>query len=157
MLRQLTLVLLGLVLMAPAVLAQETVSKGQQHGWPFGVPRAEGPMARMDKRDLYNLGVLGAKAWDADRPEPQPRTTGGQRRFQSSGRPAKDTGPERLLIRALYPDGPAMRAGLKLGDVLVGVDRRSFKGGCFEPLTKALHPSRVQQGQAGSRPDGRSR
>ncbi|PIE23100.1 MAG: hypothetical protein CSA62_08645 [Planctomycetota bacterium] len=145
-LRALVWVLLPL-LGGATLLAQDTVSKGGQHGWPFGVSRGEGPMASLDKRDLYNLGVLGAKAWDANRPEPEPRRTGGQRRFRAAPRPEKDVGPERLLIRALYPDGPAMRAGLKLGDVLVGLGRRRFKGGCFAPLSKALLRAESRKGK----------
>jgi hypothetical protein len=132
---------------ASGLRAQDTRSTPRQGSWPFGVPRTEGPMARMDKRDLYNLGVLGAKGWDADRPEPKPRTTGGQRRFQSAGRPAKDLGPKRLLIRALYPDGPAQRGGLQLGDIVVGVNRKRFGDGCFEPLTKALITAESKKGK----------
>lgn len=91
----------------------------------------------MEKKDLWNLGLLGVKAWDADREEPGPRQ-GGTRRIQSSGERGPDVGPERLLVKALHPKGPARAAGLALGDVIVGVNGKPFRDGSLDPLADAL-------------------
>ncbi len=115
----------------------QTRSKAPERTWPFGKAAQKGPTGRFAKRDLFNLGILGAKAWDADRKEPGPRG-GGQRRFASSARPAKDEGPKRLVIRALFPGGPAERSGLRLGDIVIGVGRKPFAKGSLTPLAKAL-------------------
>ncbi len=124
----------ALVLRFVAMLAFAAPTLGQ--AWPFGV-EGTGPTAR--GRDLFNLGVLGAKAWDADREEPSEEVAGGRRSVQSSGRPATDEGPARLRIEVLYPGGPAAAAGLEVGDVVVGVGSKSFeKDGSFEPLADAL-------------------
>ena len=103
-------------------------------GWPFGAARQ-----RFRKLDLYNLGLLGAKAADAATPKPDlnapPRT--GRRQVQMQ--PASnDDGPDRLRIDVLFPEGPAERAGVKEGDILVGVGSRRFSKGSLEPIAKAL-------------------
>lgn len=85
------------------------------------------------------MGLLGAKAWDADKPQPAPRGGSGRRRFKSSGRNNEDIGPKRLLIKAIFPGGPADKAGLLLGDIVVGVNQASFKRkGSFAVLATHL-------------------
>ncbi len=104
--------------------------------WPWG-PDGGGFRSR---KDLYNLGVLGAKAADADR-APPPAAGEGVRQVKMVADPSADRGPDRLRIDALFPDGPAAKAGLKLGDVIVGVGGKSFKDGkegSIAPLAKAL-------------------
>ncbi|MCB9914890.1 MAG: hypothetical protein H6828_07025 [Planctomycetes bacterium] len=114
---------LALVLAAPAA-AQD---------WPFGAgPDAQRGMTR----DLYNLGLLGAKATDGVKGEP--RAEGGMRRVESSGEPGPDVGPTELRIECVYPDGPAARAGLAVGDVLLGVGRAKFDDGSSGPLADEL-------------------
>lgn len=118
----------------------------QNDRWPFGPEPASGPS--MQKRDLYNLGVLGAKASDEIEGEPQPAGTG-RRQVQSTPQDsAQDVGPERLKIEILYPEGPATRAGLQLGDVLVGAGGKNFKKGSFEPLARALEKALATDGNA---------
>jgi hypothetical protein len=114
--------------------------------WPFGVDADAGLMAV--KRDLFNLGLIGAKAWDADRPEPSATRQSGRQEFSGGGDAGKDSGPRRLVIKAILGDGPAAKAGLKLGDVVVGVNRRSFANskGSFEPLAKALINAEAKSG-----------
>ena len=70
--------------------------------WPFG--KADARFAS-DGFDLWNLGVLGAKACDADNP-PKERTAGRQA-FRSGGDKSADDGPRRLRVDALFPAGPA--------------------------------------------------
>ncbi len=106
--------------------------------WPYGLPKDAGPM-QWRKPDLFNMGVLGAKAWDADRKEPDlSQQSGGRRRFNGSRPSGEDGGPKRLVIKALFPNGPAHRAGLELGDVVVGVGQTRFDTGYREPLALAL-------------------
>ena len=93
--------------------------------WPFGAD-GRGPAAR--GQDLYNLGLLGAKARDADR-EPAPAPVSGRQTSSSSSGAGGDEGPPRLQIELLFPDGPAAKAGLKVGDRIVGVGRSPFKEG----------------------------
>lgn len=125
-----------LLLVVPPLCAQTKADNDQ--GWPFGKSAGEGPMARMQRQDLYNLGLIGAKAWDADKELPGPRQAG-RRRFSNSKTGAQgDKGPKRLLIQALFPAGPAAKAGLRLGDVVVGVNRKKFKDGSLEPMAKAV-------------------
>ena len=109
--------------------------------WPFGGGSA--PTAR--GRDLWNLGILGAKAWDADVPEPAAMSSG---RRSGAAAPAggPDDGPARLRIELLFPDGPAAKAGLAVGDVLVGVGRKAFKEGSLAPLAEALVKAESKKG-----------
>lgn len=116
--------------------AANAQSDGPNSGpaWPFGG-------ASFDGLDLFNLGVIGAKASDAAKPPPKPRMTSGRTEVRSSGNENKDAdvGPERLRVEILFPDGPAARAGLKIGDVIVGVDGGgAFAKGSLGPLADAL-------------------
>ncbi len=110
--------------------------------WPFGGGR--GPAAR--GRDLWNLGILGAKAWDADR-EPPAAMSSGRRSGAAPAPGGSDAGPTRLRIELLHPDGPAAKAGLAVGDVIVGVGRRAFKEGSLEPLAEALTKAESKKGE----------
>ena len=132
--------LLGAALASPLV-AQKPAAPEM---WPWGVGADANSFTR---RDLFNLGALGAKAWDADRPEPSLERTSGQRRFESSDEKEGDHGPKRLVVRALFGGGPAQKAGLALDDVIVGVDGQTFDGGCFEPLAKALQRAETVDGK----------
>jgi hypothetical protein len=111
--------------------------------WPFG---AKGFSAK--KRDDYNLGLLGAKAADAAVPEPEPNAPPrqGRQSFQVD-QPAHDRGPDALRITLLYPGGPAEKAGLKRGDVVVGVGTRKFSKGSLEPMAKALLKAEAGKGE----------
>lgn len=130
-----TAALLGCLLAAAAPLpAQEAPAGG--FAWPFG--RKAGPgsgIGALEERDFHNLGLLGAKARDADR---APATQRGGRIAMTANPDAKDQGPERLLVEMLLPDGPASKAGLKPGDVLVGAGGRAFTEGSFAALAAAL-------------------
>ena len=132
--------LLGAALASPLV-AQKPAAPEM---WPWGVGADANSFTR---RDLFNLGALGAKAWDADRPEPSLERSSGQRRFESSNEKEGDHGPKRLVVRALFGGGPAQKAGLALDDVIVGVDGQKFDGGCFEPLAKALQRAETVDGK----------
>lgn len=125
-----TRLLLSLLALLSCSLA--TASAAPQE-WPFGID-PEDPRAR--NRDLYNLGLLGAKATDAIRGEPQPGT--GLQRFEGVVEEVPDHGPKKLHIECLFPEGPAAVAGLRVGDVVVGLGSKEFKDGCFAPLSKAL-------------------
>jgi Family of unknown function (DUF6288)/PDZ domain len=100
--------------------------------WPFGT---EDGSARRG-RDLYNLGLLGAKASDAILGEPKAES--GMRRVEGTGERGDDDGPRELRIECLYPGGPAEQAGLRIGDVLVGVGRAKFDDGSSQPLADAI-------------------
>lgn len=110
------------------VLAAVSSSPAGAQSWPLD--RADGRA-----RDLYNLGLLGAKASDAIRGEPQ---AGTGRRSARPGVRGDDEGPRELRIELLCPEGPAERAGLQVGDVVVGVGRKVFKDGANAPLAEAL-------------------
>jgi len=109
--------------------------------WPFG----GGKGSRSRGLDLWNLGPLGAKAWDADKPLPAAPASGRRSRASAPAGGA-DAGPLRLRIEALYPDGPAAKAGLLVGDVIVGVGRSVFKEGSLGPLAEALTKAESQKG-----------
>jgi hypothetical protein len=122
----------------PAAGGGETSAPPPQTGWPWGA-KGDGRGFR-DKKDLYNLGILGAKATDADR-APPPEAGEGIRSVKMTADPSADRGPDRLRIEVLFPDGPAMKAGLKPGDVITGAAGKSFKDGkdgSIAPLAKAL-------------------
>jgi len=117
---------------------------GEGDGWPFGVAAGA---SSMERRDLWNLGALGAKGWDADRPEPSAERTSGRRQVENRGEREPDVGPKRLLVRALFGGGPAQKAGLRQGDLVVGVDDATFADGCFAPLAAALQRAESQDGK----------
>ena len=124
------------VLLALGAPGQAQDSRPQGGGWPFG--GGEGP--RGGGRDLYNLGILGAKASDADRAEAGPPTEG-KKEVKVEADPTADVGPDRLKIALLYPEGPAQKAGLRPGDIVVGVNGVPFKavkGGSLAPLAEAI-------------------
>lgn len=87
--------------------------------WPFGSSGGFGARGG----DYYNLGILGAKAKAAEDADPGLKP---------------DVGPSALEIVLLFPDGPAAKAGLQVGDVLVGIGRKAFKEGSLAPLAEAL-------------------
>ena len=105
--------------------------------WPFGIRSDTQGLAAFNKKDLWNLGLLGVKAWDADQEEPGPRQ-GGRRSVQADRSHGPDVGPERLLVKALHPKGPGKAAGLKLGDIIVGANGKKFSKGCLDPLAEAI-------------------
>ncbi len=109
--------------------------------WPFG--GGSGPAAR--GQDLHNLGLLGAKARDADA-APRAPMGSGMRTGQSKG-PGNDAGPGRLAVVLTLPDGPAAKAGLVAGDVIVGVGKRAFKDGSLAALAEALRKAESGKGE----------
>ena len=138
-----SLFLAALLLGAAPALAQR---KGSHERWPFGLEH-EHAGSMLEGRDLFNLGPLGAKAWDPSRPEPTGARGSGRREFASSGEPGPDVGPERLVVRALFGGGPAQKAGLRYDDVIVGVDGAEFTGGCFAPLADAIRRAEAGNGK----------
>jgi hypothetical protein len=124
-----------LILPLVACLALPAAADG---AWPFGRPAGAGPFA--EGQDLWCLGLLGAKARDPDAggPAASEDMGGGKRRIAGEGRPANDGGPSRLEVAVLFPGGPADRAGLAVGDVIVGVGRSPFKAGARDALAAAL-------------------
>ncbi len=131
---QRALALLLLLLAAPVAEAE-----GE---WPFGGGR--GPLSR--GKDLYNLGILGAKARDAD-VEPIAMPQGGGMRRSDPTRGGNDDGPLRLRVELLHPEGPAAKAGLAKGDIITGVGRRAFKEPCLEALATALRKAEAGKGK----------
>ncbi|HYC77366.1 MAG TPA: DUF6288 domain-containing protein [Planctomycetota bacterium] len=106
--------------------------------WPFGG-------TRFSELDLYNLGPLGAKAADADAAPPAPRTSGVRQVARTNDGGKADKGPERLRIELLLHDGPAAKAGLKPGDVVVGVDGAApFEKGSLKAIADALRKAAAQ-------------
>jgi hypothetical protein len=120
----------SLTVLALALLAGGSLAAPQS--WPFGV--SEGGASR--NRDLYNLGLLGAKASDAVNGEP--RAESGMRKVETSGDRGDDSGPTELRIECLFPGGPAEQAGLQVGDVLVGVGKAKFEDGSSQVLADAI-------------------
>tara|TARA_R110002126_G_scaffold12416_16_gene54051 strand:- start:138 stop:1658 length:1521 start_codon:yes stop_codon:yes gene_type:complete len=116
------------------LLALPTVSPAapQKDGWPFGATTA------FEKRDLFNLGPLGAKASDEINGEPERGATGRRSVQLDPGAGGPDVGPERLKIEILFPGGPAATAGLQVGDVLIGAGGKKFNKGSFEPLADGI-------------------
>ncbi|MEM7516666.1 MAG: PDZ domain-containing protein, partial [Planctomycetota bacterium] len=117
------LAVLGIAALAALAPPQETQ-------WPFGAAGA--------KRDLYHAGFLGFKASDAIEGEPRSDGASGKRSVQTAPDDGRDFGPEVLRVEMLLPGGPAEEAGLLVGDEVLGLGRKNFKEGCFEPLAKAL-------------------
>lgn len=102
--------------------------------WPWGARGSSS--AGMGRLDLYNLGLLGAKARDPERAPAEQST--GKRQVSMQDDPTADRGPDRLLVEVLFPDGPAQKAGLERGDVITGVSGKPFKDGSLAPLAKAI-------------------
>lgn len=115
--------------LAPAARAEDAAGD-----WPFG----GADRRAFQKRDLYNLGILGAKARDATRTEVTFEGGGTRQVRMDPNDKGSDIGPDRLRVEILYPDGPAAKAGLKVGDILTGVGGRKFKDGSLAMLAKAL-------------------
>lgn len=133
--------LLALVLLAPLLAGTvpgAACADAPGTTWPFGAEPGRGLLGR--GRDLYNLGILGAKASGQDDPGPAPSVVlpGGRRRVEGRGRPASDDGPSCLVVEILFPGGPAEAAGLEVGDVIVGVGRSPFREAALQPLADAL-------------------
>lgn len=110
-----------------------TIASAAPQEWPFGTTPED---ALGGNRDLYNLGLLGAKATDAIRGERRAGT--GRQQVALEPESGPDSGPEKLKIECLFPEGPAAKAGLLVGDVVVGIGSKEFRDGCFEPLFEAL-------------------
>jgi hypothetical protein len=124
------------------VVAGGAAAAPDEAAWPFGSGAGAGPASR--GRDLFNLGILGAKAADASA-EPAAAPSGsGPHRVEGGG--GSDAAPMRLRIELLYPEGPAARAGLQPGDVIVGIGRAPFKEDSFVELAEALE--RAESGKA---------
>jgi hypothetical protein len=121
------LLLLALLARAP-MLAQEPLP------WPFGTAGGRAGQGL----DLWNLGMLGAKASDAGQPPPRPREGGRTQRISGSDDRRLDLGPVRLRVELLHPDGPAAAQGLRPGDVIVGLGRTPFDKGSVKSLAQAL-------------------
>ncbi len=114
--------------------------------WPFGSRVG----ARARGRDLFNLGLLGAKAVDADHVPATAPPGGGMRRGTPS-QGGDDDGPLRLRIEVLLPEGPAARCGLETGDVITGLGRRAFKEPCLKALAEALGKAEAGTGEVALR------
>ncbi|MCB9876633.1 MAG: hypothetical protein H6835_03435 [Planctomycetes bacterium] len=156
----LTLRVAAAVAVALTFASPAPAQKGASERWPFGVEEAPGTLG--EKRlDLFNLGPLGAKCWDADLPAPSTEMTSGRRSVERHGDGGADTGPKRLVVYALYGKGPAQQAGLKLGDVITGVGGAPFVGGpatgaspaaapaagCFAPMADAIRSAEAGDGK----------
>ncbi len=119
-----------------------TSASAAEGAWPFGA--GVGPMAR--RGDYYNLGVLGAKATDAEAQPAAPMPPGGGMRRGNPAAGGNDDGPLKLRIELLCPEGPAAQGGLKVGDVIVGVGRKAFKEPCLATLASALTKAEAGKG-----------
>ena len=123
------LFVIALSVLAPLVPGQAT--------WPFGGSRRSSG-AESSELDLWNLGLLGAKAKEPGATVARGGTTG-RRRVERSGEQAtNDNGPPQLEIVLLFPGGPAAKAGLLPGDVISGVNGKAFVAGSLNPLALAL-------------------
>jgi hypothetical protein len=117
------------------------VAVATANDWPFG------PKVGFARRDLYNLGLLGAKVADAEAPPPSNEPPQkGKRRFQVD-RSGDDAGPERLRVELLYPEGPAATAGVVAGDVIVGVGTKRFSKEPLAAFAKALLKAESSSGK----------
>jgi hypothetical protein len=94
--------------------------------------------------DFWNLGPLGAKAHTGVATRPEADASG---KVSVSGDvPFEDGGPAELVVVVVAPDGPAGRAGLAVGDVIVGVGGKRFaEGASLEALAKALAKARAKR------------
>jgi len=111
--------------------------------WPFGVTGR----ISLSAKDAWNLGILGAKARDADA-KPGVQTAGRRVVFRGRQENGGDAGPTRLRVDILFPGGPAEKAGLELGDVIVGVrGGPAFAKGSLAPLAKALTKAESSKGR----------
>jgi membrane-associated protease RseP (regulator of RpoE activity) len=133
------------LLISLTALALSPTPAAAEGSWPFGEPRGSGPWSRLGQ-DLYNLGPIGAKARDADRPPPAAPTSG-TRRIPMAPRPPKDEGPTRLAVAALLSGGPAETAGLLLGDVIVGIGKKKFREGSLTLVAEALRKAESKDGK----------
>jgi len=108
--------------------------------WPFG--DGDG----FSRKDLFNLGLLGAKASDADKAPAKNEPPRGGRRSVQMDRPTNDDGPERLRIELVMPGGPAEKAGLVPGDIIVGAGGKSFAKGSLAAMAKVLLKAEASKG-----------
>jgi len=109
--------------------------------WPFG------PKAGFRGKDLYNLGLIGAKAGDAAKAPPSNEPPQQGRRSFQVDKSGGDGGPTRLRIDILFPEGPAEKAGIAVGDVVVGAGGKKFKKEPLAALAKALLKAESTKGQ----------
>ena len=124
------------LLLSVGAVAQETSTEGDLGDeWPFG---AAVKTARFQGLDLFNLGLIGAKCGDAAVPRKEPGPVASGRRQMKVEKEAHDDGPETLRVDIVLPDGPAAKAGLRSGDVIVGAGGKSFKKGTLPVIAKAL-------------------
>ena len=103
--------------------------------WPFGAAAQQSGFRGLD---LYNLGLLGAKAGDAEVPRKVPGPMQGGRQRREVERGGHDHGPLRLRVDIVLPEGPAAKADLRADDVIVGVGGRPFKESSLAELAEAL-------------------
>ena len=131
-----SLILLSVCLLASLGAAQNT--------WPFGKSARDRGFGRID---AWNLGIIGAKAIDADKDLPK-RPDFGRRQVTRLGpRDTRDAGPDRLRVLMLFPDGPAQKAGLQIDDVILGVNGKKFTKGSLTPLASALLSAEARKGK----------
>lgn len=127
-----------------SLIPSPVAAQRQAERWPFGTSLGEaGPLQR---RDLLNLGLMGLKCWDADRPVPDPNDAN-RRRIASRDRRRRAFDPVRLRVEAVLAGGPADRAGVRIGDIIVGINGQPFRAGSREALTKALVRAEAETGR----------
>lgn len=119
-------------------LALALPASADETAWPFGGRGFRG-------RDLYPLGLLGGKGSVANAKPANRQDLGGGRTSARIEGPGDDAGPDELVIEILYPDGPLAKAGVQVGDKLVGVGRL-FKDGSFEDLAQGLVDAEADDG-----------
>lgn len=116
----------------------------QEDLWPFGGGQGT---SRFRGRDLWNLGLLGAKASDPEAGGSAAPDNGGGRRVVRRNGGRRDSEPKQLAVEILFPGGPAQKAGLKRGDVIVGLGSRPFPEGALDPLARALLEAEAGSGR----------
>ncbi|MCB9889264.1 MAG: hypothetical protein H6836_06775 [Planctomycetes bacterium] len=136
----------ALLACSPSELAAQRRRGAKSENWPFGLSPAQASDPMVHKRDLFNLGMIGAKAWDATRKEPAALRSSGRRQFRNDSKSDGDAGPTKLVVRALLGGAPAQRAGLQLGDEIVGIGQQKFDKGCFQPFADALTKAEAETG-----------
>jgi hypothetical protein len=129
-----------IVRIALAVLLSLSLAGAEE--WPFGKGRS-----LFAQLDLYNLGILGAKASDAARELPANEPPRSGRRSVELGPAGDDEGPDALRVELLHPGGAAAQAGLVKGDVIIGVGAARFSKGSLETLAKALLKAEAGKGE----------